>query len=668
MTLDIRPTGLVTPRFPSPPPKYDRENEAQYRQATERLLRQLVAQSVASGQGTVINSLVFDPDNTLDVGYYVDGTGTSDKRPAHVYAGTHMRAPRFLSDVVTGTSPLTVASTTKVANLNADLLDDQTGSYYVDPFNMTGFGAAGGYLRSSGAAWARVSGIAAADVTAGTFGTGAYVSDTSFSAPRLISTVAIGTAPLTVTSTTVVANLHATNSDQLGGSVAALYAFLASPTFTGTPLAPTAAPGTNTTQLATTAFVTAAGSALTVPLSQVTAGTSPAGTFIFPTLAGTVRVTSALMGTTTNTDVILDRNSLTVLTLGASIVTANVEQLLVGPNTGAFGLIDVNGATGTQRSFRFKTAGVLRWEIRAAENAESGGDSGSDYRQFAYTDAGVFIDTVWQVLRVAGGLSSFNRPTNFTSRVRIGSAAVPSASSMLEVAGNAVTTGTIQRGLVFSSAFDVSAATGSARASELTWVSRAIAGTTAEGAAIVIGVPSIGAGSVATSGYGILIQAQTWTGSTTAIGLDIRAVTGAVTNNFALRTSTGDVRFGDKVLAVTDNAYDFGAAGATRFRTGYFGTSLVVGADPGGSNALRIGGASFLAGNVTYATDNTYDEGASGAARPRAVFAGSAVVMGRTLSSTLTLADGDCMIVAGYHKVTSAGMLVCSGDSLVQVV
>jgi hypothetical protein len=33
---------------------------------------------------------------------------------------------------------------------------------------------------------------------------------------------------------------------------------LASPTFTGTPAAPTASPGTNTTQLATTAFVTAA--------------------------------------------------------------------------------------------------------------------------------------------------------------------------------------------------------------------------------------------------------------------------------------------------------------------------------------------------------------------------------------------------------------------------
>lgn len=41
-------------------------------------------------------------------------------------------------------------------------------------------------------------------------------------------------------------------------STLASYALLASPPFTGTPTAPTAAPGNNTTQLATTAFVTAA--------------------------------------------------------------------------------------------------------------------------------------------------------------------------------------------------------------------------------------------------------------------------------------------------------------------------------------------------------------------------------------------------------------------------
>jgi hypothetical protein len=49
------------------------------------------------------------------------------------------------------------------------------------------------------------------------------------------------------------------------------YAPLASPPFTGTPTAPTAAGGTNTTQLATTAFVTGAlGSYLTTSVAAAT--------------------------------------------------------------------------------------------------------------------------------------------------------------------------------------------------------------------------------------------------------------------------------------------------------------------------------------------------------------------------------------------------------------
>ncbi len=47
-------------------------------------------------------------------------------------------ASRFISTVTSGTSPLTVASTTLVSNLNADLLDNQHGSYYNDLTNATG--------------------------------------------------------------------------------------------------------------------------------------------------------------------------------------------------------------------------------------------------------------------------------------------------------------------------------------------------------------------------------------------------------------------------------------------------------------------------------------------------------------------------------------------------
>jgi len=49
-----------------------------------------------------------------------------------------IRAQTFQSDVATGTAPIIVASTTKVANLNADLLDDQSGAFYLDSANFTG--------------------------------------------------------------------------------------------------------------------------------------------------------------------------------------------------------------------------------------------------------------------------------------------------------------------------------------------------------------------------------------------------------------------------------------------------------------------------------------------------------------------------------------------------
>jgi len=72
---------------------------------------------------------------------------------------------------------------------------------------------------------------------------------------QIESDVPNGTAPIIVDSSTLVANL---NADLLDGQHGSYYAPIASPTFTGTPTAPTAAVGTNTTQIATTAYVTTA--------------------------------------------------------------------------------------------------------------------------------------------------------------------------------------------------------------------------------------------------------------------------------------------------------------------------------------------------------------------------------------------------------------------------
>lgn len=64
---------------------------------------------------------------------------------------------------------------------------------------------------------------------------------------------------------------------------------VASPTFTGTPSAPTAAPGTNTTQLATTAFVAAACAALPDVIDSIADGdvvNAPSRNAVFDALAG----------------------------------------------------------------------------------------------------------------------------------------------------------------------------------------------------------------------------------------------------------------------------------------------------------------------------------------------------------------------------------------------
>ena len=67
-------------------------------------------------------------------GIVQDGIAAND---ANVdFQGFEVRAQTFESDVTTGTAPLTIASTTLVSNLNADKLDGQEGSYYLDFSNF----------------------------------------------------------------------------------------------------------------------------------------------------------------------------------------------------------------------------------------------------------------------------------------------------------------------------------------------------------------------------------------------------------------------------------------------------------------------------------------------------------------------------------------------------
>ena len=134
----------------------------------------------------------------------------------------------------------------------------------------------------------------------------------------------LGTAAVAATGTgvgEVLAFTTAATLPALDGSaltnlpVAAGAAPLASPTFTGTPMAPTAAAGTDTMQLATTEFVTAAVAA------------SPGAPSDSPTFTGTPMAPTAAAGT----------NTMQIATTGfvtAAVATAGPEDVPDAPNVG----------------------------------------------------------------------------------------------------------------------------------------------------------------------------------------------------------------------------------------------------------------------------------------------------------------------------------------------
>ncbi len=130
--------------------------------------------------------------------FYNGGTAVFGTLASNWDAGAvEIRAATFESDIATGTAPFTIASTTLVDNLNADLLDGNEAADF--PLLTTVVLRDG--TQALTANW---------DV-------GAY----TITGTQFISDIAIGTSPLVVTSTTVVSNL---NADLLDGEEGAYYA------------------------------------------------------------------------------------------------------------------------------------------------------------------------------------------------------------------------------------------------------------------------------------------------------------------------------------------------------------------------------------------------------------------------------------------------------------
>ena len=167
--------------------------------------------------------------------------------------GSVQYSSQLISSVATGTSPLSVASTTLVTNLNAQYLNGQLGSYYTNAANLTGTATSvtvpagnisGAIPVASGGTGVTTSTgtgnnvLSASPILSGNVGIGtstpAYPLDVNGSArvsSQLISSVATGTSPLSVASSTLVTNL---NAQYLNGQLGSYYTNAANLTGTAT--------------------------------------------------------------------------------------------------------------------------------------------------------------------------------------------------------------------------------------------------------------------------------------------------------------------------------------------------------------------------------------------------------------------------------------------------
>jgi hypothetical protein len=130
---------------------------------------------------------------------------------------------------------------------------------------------------------------------------------------------------------------------------------LASPTFTGVPAAPTAAAGTNTTQLATTAFVTTADN-LKANLASPTFTGVPAA----PTAAAGTNTTQ-LATTAFVTTAVGTRAALSGATFTGQIISTRANNTGTGS-----GQIYLNGATGNRIDFNTNGVAAPTFTTRSA--------------------------------------------------------------------------------------------------------------------------------------------------------------------------------------------------------------------------------------------------------------------------------------------------------------
>ena len=261
-------------------------------------------------------------------------------------------ATTLVSNIATGTAPLTVTSTTQVANLNVAT----AGSLVNGNSNVTIVANANVNISSAGTANVLIIKSTGANV-AGTLDISGVTT-----ASRFVSNVATGTAPLTVTSTTQVANLNVATAGTAGTvttaaqpnitSVGTLTSLGVSGTVTASTLVSNVATGTapftvtSTTQVANLNVATA-GSATTA--GTVTTAAQPnitsVGTLTSLGVSGTVTASTLVSNVATGTAPFTVTSTTQVANL--NVATAGTVTTAAQPNITSVGTLTSLGVNGT---------------------------------------------------------------------------------------------------------------------------------------------------------------------------------------------------------------------------------------------------------------------------------------------------------------------------------
>jgi hypothetical protein len=262
----------------------------------------------------------------------------------------------------------------------------------------------------------------------------------------LTNNVSSNTANITSNTSAIAAN---TASIQTNTSDIALKAPIISPTFTGTPTAPTAAAGINTTQLATTAFVNNATLNINASSISGTVALSQGGTGQ-TTIAGIKLV----LGLASSKVAIGATSGATLQGSGAVAIGNGAGQTSQGANTVALGYV-----AGSDRQGASSIAiGVNAAQYTQGTNAVAIGDVAGQDRQGA--NAVAIGSNAGQTSQGANAVAIGGYSTSsFTNSIAIGYKATTTAANTIQLGGDGViagstaitnvkTTGTLTAGTV----------------------------------------------------------------------------------------------------------------------------------------------------------------------------------------------------------------------------